>query len=426
MNSKPFATIFIVIASLVLLSVACSAGFLAGRTSTVTSLPPTGVNIFQNQESTDSPVEEGTPTVTEDDWQPKNREELFEPFWDAWDIVHQVYIDQPVDDVALMRGAISGMMEALGDRHSSYMDPHVHQQLNAELEGEYEGIGAWMNITGEYLEVISAMPNTPAEEAGLRAGDQVIAVDGEDMTGVDPNLVIRNVLGPAGTDVTLTVAREGESEPLDFTITRAKITLASVDSRMLENDIAYIQLIQFGAKTRSELRDALEELMEQNPSGLILDLRNNGGGYLDTAIEVGSEFLEDGEVLLYEEYADGSRDVHESEGGGLALDIPMVVLVNEGSASAAEIIAGAVQDLDRGQLVGVTTYGKGSVQSVIPLENEQGVVRVTIARWLTPDSRQIDEVGLEPDIVVELTEEDLEAERDPQLDKAIEILTTEE
>lgn len=426
MNSKPFATIFVVIASLVLLSAACSAGYLVGRTSSNIPLPSSVVNIFQEDPLTPSPSGEGTPTVPEDDWQPRDREELFEPFWDAWDIVHKVYIDQPVNDVALMRGAIAGMMEALGDRHSSYMDPDIYRQLNAELEGEYEGIGAWMNITGDYLEVISAMPDTPAEEAGLRAGDQVIAVDGEDVTGVDPNLVIKRVLGPAGTQVTLTILREGVKEPIDLTITRAKITLESVASRMLDDNIAYVQLIQFGARTRSELRTALKDLMAQNPSALILDLRNNGGGYLDTAIDVGSEFIEKGQVLLYEEYADGSRDAHESKGGGLALDIPMVVLVNEGSASASEIIAGAVQDLDRGQLVGVTTYGKGSVQSVIPLEHEQGVVRVTIARWLTPDLRQIDEIGLEPDVVVELTEEDLEAERDPQLDRAVEILTTNE
>jgi carboxyl-terminal processing protease len=289
------------------------------------------------------------------------------------------------------------------------------------MDGEYEGIGAWVDTTGDYVKIVSPMPGSPAEKAGLKANDIIIKVDGEDMTGIDGNLVLRRILGPAGTDVTLTIQREGLDAPFDVTITRAKIIIPSVEGKMLDGNIAYIQLFTFGEKTTGELKTKLRELMAQNPKGLILDLRNNGGGYLNTAIEVVSQFIDKG-VVMYEEYGNGQRKTFQALPGGLATKIPLVVLVNEGTASASEITAGAIQDYGRGVLVGVTTYGKGSVQNWIPLENNQGAVRVTIARWLTPKERQISKIGLKPDVEVPLTEEDIKNEKDPQLDKAIEII----
>jgi carboxyl-terminal processing protease len=353
---------------------------------------------------------------------PEEMESLFKPFWQAWDIVHNQYVDQPVDDELLMRGAIQGMLDSLGDQHTSYMDPDQFRQANIPLEGEYEGIGAWVDTTRDYLTIVSPMPGSPAEKADLRPGDQIIAIDGEDMTGVAGDLAIRKVLGPAGTEVTLTVLRENVAEPFDVTVERAHIVVPSVESRMLENNLAYVRLFTFGEKSTQELRDALKTLLDQNPDGLILDLRNNGGGALQTAIEVASEFIDQG-VVMYEEYGDGRRETFQAIQGGLATDIPLVVLINEGTASASEIVAGAIQDQGRGKLVGTTSFGKGSVQNWIPLVNDEGAVRVTIARWLTPNERTIHEVGLEPDMVVEMTEEDLTAQRDPQLDKAIELLS---
>lgn len=352
---------------------------------------------------------------------PADLETLFKPFWQAWEIVHDQYVDQPVNDEIMMRGAIQGMMDSLGDQHSSYMDPDQFQQANIPLTGEYEGIGAWVDPDSEYLTIVSPMPDSPAEKAGLKPGDQIIGIDGEDMTGIDGNLVIRRVLGPAGTRVTLTIQREGEAEPFDVTIERAHIVVPSVESKMLEGNIAYLQLFTFGENSTKELKQALKELMAEKPVGLILDLRNNGGGALTTAIEVASQFVGKG-TIMYEEYGDGRRDTYEAIKGGLATEIPLVVLINEGSASASEIVAGAIQDSGRGQLVGTTSFGKGSVQNWIPLVNEEGAVRVTIARWMTPNGRTIHETGLKPDVVVELTEEDITAERDPQLDKAIELL----
>ena len=354
---------------------------------------------------------------------PAELQSLFSPFWEAWTIVHEYYVDQPVDDVALMRGAINGMMNALGDQHSTYMDPKDFANANSSLSGEYEGIGAYVDTTTEYMTITSPIPGSPAESAGLLPGDQVVAIDGEDMTGVDAEVARTKVLGPANSTVHLTILREGEADLLEFDVVRAKITLKSATGEMLENDIAYIQITTFGDKTTPELLAALTDLMAQNPKGIILDLRNNGGGYLQTSVEVTSQFIAEG-VVLYEQYGDGTRTTYDVIPGGMATDpnIPMVVLINEGSASASEIVAGALQDTGRAQLIGVTSFGKGSVQNWIPLNGDNGAVRVTIAKWLTPSENTIHDIGLTPDVVVERTEEDFKNELDPQLDKAVEVL----
>ncbi|MGB8981379.1 MAG: S41 family peptidase [Anaerolineales bacterium] len=352
---------------------------------------------------------------------PGELQTLFTPFWEAWNIVHQQYVDQPVDDLKLMQGAIRGMMDALGDQQTFYMEPETFESETSSLQGQYEGIGAYVDTDGDYLTIVSPIEGSPAEQAGLQPNDKVIAIDGEDMTGVAPEQARLKVLGPEGTQVTLTIAREGEPEPLEFTITRAKIVIRSAEGKMLENEIAYIDINTFGDNTTRELRQTLDELLKQNPKGIIIDLRNNPGGYLTTAVEVTSEFVDEG-VVLYEQYGDGRRDTHRVLGNGQATDIPIVVLINEGSASASEILAGALQDYERAKLVGVKSYGKGSVQNWVPLSNDQGAARVTIAKWLTPKERAIDHVGLMPDVWVEITVEDFEAERDPQLDAAVQTL----
>ena len=332
-------------------------------------------------------LQDDTSQAYQGDAVPENTEDLdalFEPFWQTWDIVHDQYVEQPVDDDLLMRGAISGMLQSLGDPYTSYMDPIEYTEQQTPLNGEYEGIGVWVDTTGDYLTVISPIPNTPAEEAGIKTGDQIIAVDGEDVTGIDGSLVIRRILGPKGTTVVLTIRRKSV-EPFDVEVERAKITIPSVEGEMLEKDVAYIQLYNFGQNTSSELRSALKDVLSEDPVGLILDLRYNGGGYLSTAIEVLSEFIEGNQVAMYEEFSDGSQKSLLTDQNGLARDIPLVVLVNEGTASASEITAGAIQDYERGLLVGTTTFGKGLVQNWIPLTGENGAVRVSIARWLTPN-----------------------------------------
>ena len=311
------------------------------------------------------------------------------------------------------------MLASLGDKHTSYMTPEEFTQANESLVGEYEGIGAYVDVTGDYVEIITPMKGSPAEGAGLQPNDKVVAIDGVDMTGTPGDLVLQHILGPAGTDVTLTIDRQGET--FDVTITREHIVVATTDYEMLDNNIAYVALNTYGDNSTEQLRAALTDLLSQNPDGLILDLRDNGGGYLNTAIEVVSEFISDG-VVMYEQYGDGETYSYEALPGGIATDIPLVVLVNGGTASAAEITAGAIQDTGRAPLVGSITYGKGSVQTWIALSDEAGGVRITIARWLTPKGTQISEVGLTPDYEVELTEDDYLNGVDPQLDKAIEVL----
>jgi carboxyl-terminal processing protease len=330
-------------------------------------------------------------------------------------------VDQPVDDVKLMQGAIRGMMDALGDKQTYYMEPKLFQSQTSELQGSYEGIGAIVDTTGDYLTVVSPIQGSPAEKAGLKAGDKIIAIDGQDMTGVKPEDVRLKVLGPKDTQISLTVQREGEAQPLQFAITRGQITVSSAEGKMLDNGIAYVDINTFGEKTTQELRNTLDTLIKQNPRGIVIDLRNNGGGYLTTAVEVASEFIDKG-VVLYEQYGDGKRDEFKALGNGRATNIPLVVLINEGSASASEILAGALQDYGRAKLIGVTSYGKGSVQVWQPLSNNEGAARVTIAKWLTPKERAIDHVGLTPDVVVEMSAEDVKAGRDPQLDAAVETL----
>jgi len=400
----------------ILLSGACSAGFVAGLI-----YPQEKISSFLVLPGMESDqILPGSSSEINDDL-----DKLFAPFWQAWKLVHDQYVDQPVDDVVLMRGALEGMMNALGDENSSYISPDELKVFDAQMTGEkYEGIGAWVDVTKDYLTIISPMIGSPAEKAGLKPGDKIIAINGEDMTGIDGELVRQRVLGPAGSTLTLTILRRGVELPFDVEIIRAAITSSNVIGRMTDENIAYIQLLTFGdKKTIQDFRKILSDLLAQKPDGVILDLRNNGGGLLDSAIEIASEFIGDG-VIADEKAGDGRQKVFNAKNGGKALKIPLVVLINEGSASASEIVAGAIQDRERGILVGVPSYGKGSVQIWNELMDEQGAVRITVANWLTPNKITIHGIGLQPDVLVEFTEEDHQNDIDPQLEEAIKILTT--
>jgi carboxyl-terminal processing protease len=409
-NNHTLRNILLVFAALFLVAGAFSGGLLVGW-------------LIPSRSALEVPVQ--TTTITPDpntqNGTPSNLSQLFTPFWESWQYVHEQFVDQPVNDTKLMQGAIRGMLDSLGEKHTGYSTPEEYKQATISLAGSYAGIGAWVDTTGKLLTITKPMPNSPAEAAGLKAGDAIIKIDGKDVTGVDPSTVLQSVLGPAGTTVTLTIQRSDPLVTLDFTITRAIINLPSIESKMLDQKIAYIALTTFGDTTTEDLKSALSTLLAENPKGLILDLRNNPGGYLNTAIEVISQFIPEG-VVMIERQSSGEEITYSATPGGLATKIPMVVLVNGGSASASEITAGAIQDFGRGKIIGVTTYGKGSVQNWIPLSNDQGAVRITVAKWFTPKHRQINDVGLTPDIVVEMTAEDINANRDPQLQKAIDIL----
>jgi carboxyl-terminal processing protease len=386
-------------------------GYLAPRITTASGeTPPIELTIPRIVSRDDVPPEVET-----------DREDLAAPLWEAWEILQDDYVDQPLDSETLMQGAIRGLVDSLEDPHTSYMDADQFLQANLPLNGEYEGIGAWVDSEAEYLTIISTMPGSPAEAAGLQAGDLVVGVDGEDVIGLDPSLVIRQVLGPAGTPVVLTILREGLVDPFDVEIIRAKIDLPSVQSEMLEDNIAYIRLLNFGRESAEELNQVVVDLLNEEPVGLILDLRGNGGGFLNSAIDVASEFIPEG-VVLIERFGDGRETIYEARSGGEATEIDLVVLMNGGSASASEILAGAIQDHGRGLLVGETSFGKGSVQTWTELSDNKGAIRVTIARWYTPDDRLIHGIGLSPDIEVLIPESGLEEGEDPQLDEAIRLL----
>ena len=410
--NKTTRTILGLFAAGILLAGAFSGGFIVGHLMPFNGQLPALSDIFHS-----SPAVQPDQQATT----PGELQTLFTPFWEAWNIVHEQFVDQPIDDHALMQGAIRGMMDALGDKQTFYMEPQVYQTETSSLQGQYEGIGAYVDTDGEFLTIVSPIEGSPAEQAGLKPGDKVIAIDGQDMKGVAPEQARLKVLGPEGSKVTLTVTRDGEAQPLKFVITRAQIVLHSAEGKMLDNRIAYVDINTFGEHTTQELRDTLDTLLKQHPNGIIIDLRNDPGGYLNTAVEVASEFIDKG-VVLYEQYGDGHRDTHNVLGNGRATNIPIVVLINEGSASASEILAGALQDYGRAKLVGVQSYGKGSVQNWVPLSNDQGAARVTIARWLTPKERLIDHIGLTPDVIVNMTVDDFTAGRDPQLDAAKETL----
>ena len=353
---------------------------------------------------------------------PAGLQATFAPFWQAWGIVHQEYVDQPVKDQDLMQGAIRGMMAALGDAHTLYESPQEYAIDDTSLTGQLNGIGAFVDKGNGGLLIVSTFAGSPAAAAGLKGGDVVVKVDNTDITAMDEIQAISLVRGPAGSVVHLTILRKGSAQPLEFDVTRAQINVPSVESKMLPGSVAYLKINTFGSTTGSEVNTALSALLKQQPRSLILDLRNNPGGYLDAATEVASQFLPGGKVILKVHYGDGHEQVYNATSGGSATTLPMVVLIDGGSASASEIVAGSLQDNQRASLLGATSYGKGTVQQIHQLSDNGGYVRVTIARWLTPLGRTIDKVGLTPNVAVPLTQDDITAGRDPQLDKAISIL----
>ncbi|MCB9421176.1 MAG: S41 family peptidase [Ardenticatenaceae bacterium] len=343
-------------------------------------------------------------------------------FDEVWTRIKQDFDGAMPDDQDLIYGAIEGSLGALDDRFTSFIRPEVAARLSEDMEGAVSGIGAFVNENEEgFFEIVAPIDGQPAMTAGLLPGDIVVAVDGESVTGLSFNEVILLVRGPSGTDVHLTISRADEPKLLEFTITRATFDVPVVESDMLDGDIAYVRLLDFSRNADVKLLAALDELLAQNPRGLILDLRNNPGGFLDQSISIGDIFLPQG-VVVYERNRSGLDQTFRADNGDIAETIPLVVLVNEASASAAEIVAGAIQDNGRGTLIGATTFGKGSVQTVHTL-SDGSELRVTIARWYTPDNHNIDEAGITPDIEVEspliIGEDD-----DPQIQRAVEFLQT--
>ena len=332
----------------------------------------------------------------------------FAVFWEAWDIVNNHFVDRDkLDFTRMTYGAIQGMLDSLGDQgHTAFFSPEVAQAENNALEGSFEGIGAYVDAQGDQVKIIAPIRGSPAEEAGVLAGDVILAVDGEEVTGLPQWEVISKVRGPAGSKVTLTILHPNATDSVDIAIVRARIDVESVSwARVPGTDVAYVQITQFASDTGDELKRALTEINAEKAaghpiSGILLDLRNNPGGLLNQAMRVGSQFLPAGEIILNERNAQGKVSNYKSLGDGLGRELPMVVLINEGSASASEILAGALQDHGRAKLVGMTTVGTGTV--LVPFTLSDGsMIRLGVTNWLTPNMRLIKNQGIEPDVKVE-------------------------
>jgi carboxyl-terminal processing protease len=346
----------------------------------------------------------------------------FDLFWEAWNLVQrEFYGDLPTAD-EMTYGAIRGALGTLDDPFTGFIEPTAAQINREDDSGSFEGIGAYVTMQDGRLVIVSTFKDQPAEKAGLRRGDIVLKADDTPIENMSVYEAITLIRGPAGTPVRLTILREGQ-DPFEVEITRASIEIPVVESEMRADGVAYVSLYDFSSDASVKLGSAIKELLAQNPRGLILDLRGNPGGWLDEAILTTGLFIPKGDLVVTERYKDAPAQAHDTLDDPVAPDIPMVVLVDGGSASASEIVAGALQDYGRAVLIGEKTFGKGSVQWAHELSNG-AELRVTVAHWFTPKDRAIHGVGLEPDITVPLTQEDADAGRDPQLDRAVEYLLT--
>lgn len=345
----------------------------------------------------------------------------FNLFWDAWKLIQEKYVDRAKLDKKLMvYGAIDGMVKSLKDPYTIFFKPVESKQFQDDVAGSFGGIGAEIGIRKDILTVISPLEGSPAKAAGLRAGDKIFKIDDKITADMSINEAVGLIRGPKGTAVKLSVVHPNEDALKEISITRDDIKIPTVKWTLKKDKIAYLQLFNFGQTAPTEFRKAMLEILRSPADRVILDLRNNPGGFLEVSQEIAGWFLDSGSLVAIEDFGNGAKaNEYKTDGNGVLKNIPVVVLVNEGSASASEILAGALRD-DRGiKLIGTKSFGKGSVQELTNLAGGTSL-KVTIAKWLTPSKKSIMNEGLEPDIKIELKKEDIDNMKDPQLEKAIE------
>lgn len=352
----------------------------------------------------------------------------FSLFWETIETIKEKYVwIEKIEDQDLFYGAIRGLLESLDDPNSSFFSPEDAQRFEQDLSGKFGGIGAEIGIRDNQLVIIAPLKNTPAERAGLRAGDKIMRVDDESTAGITIEEAVRIIRGDPGDPVILTISREGWDESREIEIIRDVIIIPTLEWEMIDpgiskgKKVALIELYNFGGNSPAVFAEAAFTALLRGAEGVIVDLRNNSGGYLDSSINIAGWFLKKGDVVVKESFRSGEERVFRASGNASFRGIPTVVLVNQGSASASEILAGALRDQEGAVLVGTRTFGKGTVQEVVHLK-DGSMVKISISEWLTPSGERIEKEGLEPDFEVELTEEDIEEEKDPQFEKALEIL----
>jgi carboxyl-terminal processing protease len=374
--------------------------------------------------------------------EPPEARQTFRPFWETWRLVHKYYVDrESVNDERMTQGAILGMLATLGDLgHTTYLTKDEVERLQANLKGELEGIGASITLRKQRPTIVYTIPKSPARAAGLKPGDVLLQVDGQDVQTLSLQQIVQRVRGPAGSEVHLKVLRGDPGTPVELGIKRAKVDVPDVAWQMLPGvPMAQIAIRNFGERTDEQLRSALEQSQKQGAKGIILDVRGNPGGLKEQAVKVTSEFLKPGETVFIQKDAKGEEKPVPAEKDGVAPDIPLVVLIDEGTASSAEILAGAIQDYERGKLIGARTFGTGTVLGEFQLSDGSAVL-LAISQWLTPKGRQIWHKGISPDIEVPLpagksivlpeagekmTTEELRKSEDAQLLRAIDVLKKE-
>ena len=345
----------------------------------------------------------------------------FEQFWEVWDRVKEKYAKQPVSDLDMFYGAIQGLVYSLQDPYSLYFTPKQANEFAESLTGEFEGIGAEIGVKLGQLTVVSPLPDSPAQKAGLRPGDKIIKIDDQDTYDMGVSEAVSIIRGEAGTEVVLTVLRDELEEAKEISIVRGRINVPSILYEMKEEDVAYLRVMQFNEKTPRDLDNKISKLLKVGAKKVILDLRSNPGGYLDSAIDMSSEWVKKGDIIVSEKSSEGVVSDDRSVGPSRLNGLPTVVLVNGGSASASEIVAGALKDNGLATIVGEKTFGKGSVQD-FEVFGDGSALKLTIAEWLTPNGVNINEQGIEPDVVIEEDWANEGVGEDAMLDKALEIL----
>ena len=344
--------------------------------------------------------------------------------WNAIGQINEKFVDRPVDMQEILYGAVRGAVGSLGDPYSAFLPPQEATDFEDELKGNLEGIGAEIAIKNDRLTVVAPLDGTPAERAGIKAGDFIYKVNGEETANFSLQEAVSKIRGPAGTSVNLTVFHPGDTEATEIEIFRARIVVRSLEAEVREvrgRKLGYIKMRRFGDDSNGVLANAISNFLRNNIQGVVLDLRNNPGGFLETAVSISSNWVSEGDTVLIQRFGDGTEDVFKAKGLSRLQGIPTVVLINGGSASASEIVAGALRDHHHATLVGEKSFGKGSVQELVKLQDGADL-KITIAKWLTPNGQDLNKEGLEPDVVVELTDEDFNEDLDPQLEKAYDLL----
>ena len=345
----------------------------------------------------------------------------FSTFWEAWDTINSKYLkSKDIGGEARVYGAIRGLVGSLGDPHSEFFSPPDNKKFQEDIEGNFGGIGAEIGIKNERLLIVAPLKDTPASKSGLRPGDYIIEINSTSTTGLQVNQAVQMIRGKEGTAVVLSILRDGWEEPKDFKITREVISVPTLDFEM-KGDIAHVEFHSFNSNLTSLFYNMTQSEEFKTAKGMVLDLRNDPGGYLGVAVDMAGRFLPQNTLVLSEEGTDGKRVEYRAKGDAALTNFPVVLLVNEGSASASEILAGALRDQRKIKIVGKKTYGKGTVQEIIELHDGSSL-KLTIAHWVLPSGKILEGDGLKPDVAVELTDADIKKELDPQLDKAIEVL----